>query len=96
VPLLLGQFPQISQQLRGLHVVLGWQRCRIIHEMPFHMSLAWFLIASVWLCALVARFGSGDWNMALAFAQVIAASFSILISYLGKQRGNQKPQDMSS
>jgi len=80
VPLLLGQFPQISQQLRGLHVVLGWQRCRIIHEMPFHMSLAWFLIASVWLCALVARIGSGD---------------LFLISFLGKQRRHKNPQDVS-
>lgn len=65
--------------MRGLHFELGLQKDRMRAELPFKISCAWFGIAVIWLCAVLWRGGGGDWGTALAFAQVVAASFSIAI-----------------
>ncbi|KAI0880727.1 uncharacterized protein GGS22DRAFT_182051 [Annulohypoxylon maeteangense] len=66
-------------RMRGLHFVLGLQKDRMRIELPFRISCAWFGVAFIWLCLVLWRWGGGDWETALAFAQVVAASISIVI-----------------
>ncbi|CEI63314.1 unnamed protein product [Fusarium venenatum] len=71
-----GEEPMIS-----LHFVLGWQTDRIHTELPFGVSCALLAVAFIWLCLLIWRGAGGDWGTAFAFAQVVAASFAIVITY---------------
>ncbi|KAI8623052.1 hypothetical protein F5Y19DRAFT_460064 [Xylariaceae sp. FL1651] len=71
-----------SVRLRGLHFVLGWQKDRMKIELPFRISCAWFGITVIWLCVVLWKEGGGDWGTVLAFAQVVAASISIVIVYV--------------
>lgn len=66
--------------MRGLHFVQGLQTDRMSIELPFRISCAWFGIAAIWLCLVLWGVGGGDWGIALAFAQVVAASISIIIT----------------
>ncbi|KAK4194497.1 hypothetical protein QBC40DRAFT_344098 [Triangularia verruculosa] len=71
---------QGTVRMRGLHFVQGLHADRISIELPFRVSCAWFGIAAIWLCLVLWRVGGGDWGIALAFAQVVAASISIVIA----------------
>ncbi|KPA40519.1 hypothetical protein FLAG1_06600 [Fusarium langsethiae] len=66
---------------RGLQFVLGWQTDRIRTELPFGISCASLAIALIWLSLVVWKGAGGDWGTAFAFAQVVAASFAIVITY---------------
>ena len=68
------------EQMRGLHFVLGFQKDRIEVELPFTVSCVWLGVAAVWLCLIFWGVGGGDWATAFAFAQVVAASISIIIA----------------
>ena len=72
---------QETVPMRGLHFVLGWQKDRIRIDLPIRISCAWLGTAFVWLCVVLWRGEGGDWGTALAFAQVVAASISIIIVY---------------
>ena len=67
--------------MRGLHFVLGLQKDQMRIELLFRTSCAWFGIV-IWLCLVLWRVEGGDWGTALAFAQVVAASISIVIVYV--------------
>lgn len=69
---------QETVQMRGLHFVLGLRKDRMRIELPFRISCAWGGIAVIWLCLVLWRGGGGDWGTALAFAQLVAASISIV------------------
>ncbi|XEV01629.1 hypothetical protein FSHL1_006916 [Fusarium sambucinum] len=76
-----GERFQCTTWTRGLHFVLGWQTDRIRAELPFRASCASLAVALIWLCLVVWRGAGGDWGTAFAFAQVVAASFAITITY---------------
>jgi hypothetical protein len=50
-------------------------------KLPFRASCASLAVALTWLCLVLWRGGGGDWGTAFAFAQVVAASFAIIITY---------------
>lgn len=70
---------QQTVQMRGLRFVLGWQTDRLI-ELPFKVSCVWFGISAIWLGLVLWGWGGGDWGIGFAFAQVVAASISIVIT----------------
>ncbi|KAI1847018.1 hypothetical protein JX265_006786 [Neoarthrinium moseri] len=71
-----------GKPLRGLQLTSGWQKERMVVELPFKAACTWLGIATVWLCVLLIREERGDWDLALALAQVVAASVAILITLL--------------
>lgn len=71
---------QGTEEMRGLHFVLGFQTDRIGIELPFRISCAWLGITAVWLCLVIWGVGSRNWGIAIALAQVVAASISIIIA----------------
>ncbi|EWY79565.1 hypothetical protein FOYG_17311 [Fusarium oxysporum NRRL 32931] len=68
--------------MRGIHFILGWQTDRMHIELPFRVSCAWFGVASIWLSLVLWRGVGGDWGTAFAFAQVVAASVAIIVTYV--------------
>jgi hypothetical protein len=50
-------------------------------ELPCKITSAWFGIAVIWFCLILWKGEGGDWGTAFAFAQVVAASISIVIFY---------------
>ncbi|KAH6705791.1 hypothetical protein EV126DRAFT_412840 [Verticillium dahliae] len=80
--------PRMNQEfhgtvrMRGLHFVLGWQKDRMRVELLPRISAAWSGFAIIWLCLVLWRATGGDWGTALAFAQVVAASLSIVIIHV--------------
>jgi hypothetical protein len=73
---------QETTWMRGMHFILGWQTDRMHIELPFRVSFAWFGIAFVWLSLVLWRGVGGDWGTAFAFAQVVAASVAIIVTYV--------------
>ncbi|KAG8673778.1 hypothetical protein FPOAC1_007097 [Fusarium poae] len=67
---------------RGLHFMLGWQTGRIYAELPFRLSCVSLAVALIWICMALWRGAGGDWGTAFAFAQVVAASLAIVITYV--------------
>ncbi|KAK0616666.1 hypothetical protein B0T14DRAFT_523591 [Immersiella caudata] len=68
--------------VRALHFVFGFQMDRIKMEVPFLVSVGVLGIGVIWLAVLVSKGAGVDWGMALALAQVVAASISIVITSL--------------
>ncbi len=66
--------------VRGLHIVLGWQKDRILLELPYQTSIGVLGVGIVWVTVLLSTGNGADWAIALAFAQVVAASISILLT----------------
>ena len=65
--------------MRGLQFVLRWQSDRIKVQVPFMATCAWLGIALVWLCLALWKGTGSDWATALAFAQVVAATVSMVL-----------------
>lgn len=74
-----------TAQFRGLSFALGWRTDQLVRHGFFHISCVWFGVAIVWLCILFSRVGGAAWDVGLGFAQVTAASISILMSLLARQ-----------
>lgn len=66
-------------QLRGLRFVLGWQKDRMMRQIPVHISCTWLGFSVIWLCVLLWKGEIGDWGAAFGFAQVVAASITLVI-----------------
>lgn len=71
-----------TTRMRGLRLILGWQTDRIAALAPLHASLGLFGITVIWLCLILWKGGGGDWGTSFAFAQVVAASVAIGITYV--------------
>jgi hypothetical protein len=71
-----------TSAVRALHFVFGFQMDRIRLEVPFLASVGGLGIGVIWLAVLVSKGAGADWSMALALAQVVAASISIVITSL--------------
>lgn len=80
MPLPYGDF-RGKDWMRGIHLVLGWQTDRMYIEIPFRVSCFLLMICFIWFCAVLWRGGGEDWGTSFAFAQVVAASIAIVISY---------------
>ncbi|TXB98774.1 hypothetical protein FocTR4_00012378 [Fusarium oxysporum f. sp. cubense] len=78
MPLPYGDF-RGTDWMRGIYLALGWQTDRI--EIPFRVSCFLLMICFIWFCAILWRGGGRDWGTSFAFAQVVAASIAIVISY---------------
>lgn len=82
------EIPSMNQRwdgetpIRALHFVFGWRMDRIQLELPYLVSIKVFGIGLVWLVVLLSRGAGFDWNVALALAQVVAASVAILMTSL--------------
>ena len=70
-----------TDELRGLHFILGWQFDRMTRELPMRIALVWLGFAVVWLCVLAWGGHTGDWSTAMGFGQVIAASVTLVVFY---------------
>lgn len=80
MPLPYGDF-RGKDWMRGIHLALGWQTDLVYIEIPFRVSCFLLMICFIWFCAILWRGGEGDWGTSFAFAQVVAASTAIVISY---------------
>ncbi|KAK0753009.1 hypothetical protein B0T18DRAFT_395806 [Schizothecium vesticola] len=72
----------IGIPVRAFGFVFGWQMDRITVELPFSISVGLLGVGIVWLAVLLSKGGGADWNIAFAFAQVVAASIAILLTSL--------------
>jgi hypothetical protein len=70
-----------TDELRGIQFILGWEWDRINHEVPLKMAWTFLGLAVIWLCVIVWGLPRGDWETAMAFGQLLAASVSLLFLY---------------
>ncbi|KAH7123657.1 hypothetical protein B0J11DRAFT_615215 [Dendryphion nanum] len=68
-------------KLRGLEFVFGWQIDRIRHGLPLNITWIWISVLIVWICAIAFGGFGGDWNLGMAFGQLLAASLTLLFLY---------------
>lgn len=60
------------------------------HEGLFHVSCVYFGIALIWVCMLLWKVGGADWDVALGFTQVVAASIAILVTSVAGYKVHEK------
>lgn len=68
-----------TDTVRGLQFILGWEKDRIFFELPVGISWTLFGLAVIWLCVIFLGGSAGQWDFAMAFGQLLAASMTLLI-----------------
>jgi hypothetical protein len=70
-----------TDELPGIQFILGWEWDRITYEVPVGMAWIFLGLAVIWLCVIAFGGSVGDWQTAMAFGQLLAASVSLLFLY---------------
>lgn len=61
-------------------MAMGWQFDRMARELPIRFCWTVFSLSVIWVCVASAGL-KGDWNIAIAFGQLLAASVALVFQY---------------
>lgn len=68
-------------EMRGVYVTLGWNVNRMLLHVRVGSIYTLVVLAVVWLGSVLWAGHRGDWSTALAFGQLLAASFALLLHH---------------